>query len=202
MENNIDLVELADYCQQQYKEKSTVLHYKSYVKTFYVAISEDKKISVSSTHHILRNAFQCILVHQSYEKAASCWYNHYLVQFIDETGCVHDRDLDEKYSIEVWPASFNCLERMKLFQNDEPIYECYPPFEKEMGTIWALYLKCKECATTKEAELLGKLTSADKKILELERDIHGLTYQNELLEKINKKYENILQKIEEALPKE
>lgn len=201
MENNIDFIELADYCQQQAKEKCKSLG-SIYRKTYYCAISEDDHVLVSSTPHILKDAFQCILVHMaSTPSVGNIWYPS--IQHINNIGCVSDGQLDTKYSIPAVEKSYSRYrDRMSLFLGNERIFTCLPPIETAIPTIWSLYQKCKECSTNQEAILLCKLAEADQKILELERDNQGLTYQNEMLEKINKKYENILQKIEEALPKE
>ena len=74
--SNIDFVELATFCANRAKETCSSWGGK-YERTHYVSILEDNTVKYSMTPHVLRNAHQCILMHERSEIPISNIYYWY-----------------------------------------------------------------------------------------------------------------------------
>ena len=62
----VNFVELATYCTNRAKEARSAWGGK-YERTHYVCILEDNTVKYSMTPHVLRDAYQCILMHERSE---------------------------------------------------------------------------------------------------------------------------------------
>ena len=199
MEKNIDFIELAEYCRKEYEEKHTNSE-SSYEGTFYVAVSKDDEITVSTTPHILRDAHRCILIHKSEVLDGGCWCYHHKFEMIDEKGAVHNDLIDENCSITMIERYYKS--EMTLNWHDSRIAtftEGKDSYKDAFPKFWKLYLKCRECSCEEEAILLGRLYEKDQKILELERENDSLKYAKKLLEMQKEENDILLRRIKDAL---
>lgn len=93
---------------------------------------------------------------------------------------------------------------MSLVNNRHEIYscdECSGTWEKHIKTVWKLYLKCKECSSTEEAVLLGKLTKKDETIVDLQNKIADLEFSSKILEEERDQYKSLLDDIKDMVKK-
>ena len=197
----IDFIELAKYCASVFKEA----HTKSgdfYKSTLYVSISEDNEVLCSKTSHVLNNASRCILVHEHAKLAVSNYYSWYKVQYIDENGCVFDGELGDGYTLSVYACGSFSNMWMELHLNNNTLYSCRPPFERQMAKIWKFYQKVKDISSEKEVKTIADLFRKDEKILELEKEIEGFKYENYLLEQQRNEYRDLLDEIKEMVSKQ
>lgn len=104
----VDFVELATYCQNQFKERLTAQEEK-YIGTTFVSISDNNEVKFSKTPHVLSKATQAILIHEKSKLALKYWYSWYEVGFVDPEGCVHESRLDGNFRLNVaaWGSNIN-----------------------------------------------------------------------------------------------
>ena len=95
---NVDFVKLASYCIDEYR-KTVSADGQEYIRTYCFAIKDDGSVISSMTPHILSDAKKCILIHEKKKYAVTILYSWFYVQYIDETGCVHDEKLDNNYRL-------------------------------------------------------------------------------------------------------
>ena len=193
---NVDFVELAKFCQQNFKEK----HEKEgerYIDTLFVSIDETGSIKHSKTPHILDDAYQCILVHQRSKLALRNWYSWYSVEFIDKDGCLHTARLDNDFRLSVnsW-GSFSSQVMCLYYANDE-LYWFGWPFEKNIAKVWELYSKVKDIKSESEIKLIAELYRKDDKIFELQKENENFKFTNLLLEQEKQQYQGLLDEIKE-----
>lgn len=191
----IDFVDLAKYCQTEYKESINRNKGEKYDKTLFVAIREDDTISVSSTPHILSDANKCILIHGKWEVAIKNWYLWYCVQFINESGEVLTNRIDDEFEMEISPIGGWANQCLCLSADNRIYYSCSAPWENSIKSVWELYLRLKKADTEYERKLISSLFKKDEKILELEKKSQNFEYKTQLLEKENDLYKGILDEI-------
>lgn len=190
----LNFEELSEFCIKRYKN-SLSSENESYVKTLYVAISEDNEVYCSTTPHILSKAHRCILIHSRSALAVSNWYTWYTLEYIDKDGSVTGGFLGNGFSIYTdWVGSWS-NQRMYLKHEDLEIYSCPAPFEDKMQKVWDLYQRVKKAKSNAEIELIAEMIEKDETILEQEKEIASLKFTNKLLEKQKKQYKNLLDDI-------
>lgn len=190
----LNFEELSEFCIKRYKD-SLSSENESYVKTLYVAISEDNEVYCSTTPHILSKAHRCILIHSRSALAVSNWYTWYTLEYIDKDGSVTGGFLGNGFSIYTdWVGSWS-NQRMYLKHEDLEIYSCPAPFEDKMQKVWDLYQRVKKAKSNAEIELIAEMIEKDETILEQEKEIASLKFTNKLLEKQKKQYKNLLDDI-------
>lgn len=196
--DNINFVELADFCVNRYKEnhsgKTNV-----YDRTLYVSITEDNRVLCSYTPHILRNAYKCILVHQRSEKAVTNWYAWYTVEYIDEKGCVHGTKLENGFELYVtWLDKWSNM-YMGLYYENNSLYTCYSPWEEHLPKIWELYTRVKDVKSKKEIFLISDIFNKDDTILKNEKEKEDLKFTEYLLKQERDQYKEMLDEIKKML---
>lgn len=191
---NVDFVELAKYCQQKFKEQHE-REDERYIDTLFVSIGENGSIKHSKTPHVLKDAYQCILVHQKSKLALKYWYGWYSVEFIDDEGCVHGINLDDNYKLYVssWGSYSNQV--MCLDYADNHLYWFGSPFEKKISQAWELYSKVKDIKNEAEIKLIAELYRKDEQIFELQNGNANLKFTNVLLEQEKQLYQGLLEEI-------
>ena len=198
--DKIDFIELATFCVKRYKEANTGTGQK-YESTLYVAILEGNKTLCSTTPHILRNAEQCILIHQKSQVAISNWYSWYCVEYINSEGCVCGSVLENEFKlkIESWGSFSNQVMSLSYGNDNLNLYWCKAPFDKGIQKTWELYSKLKEIKNLSEIKLIADLFKKDEEILELEKKVEGLTFANQLLKQERDQYKDMLDDIKDLL---
>lgn len=197
---DIDFMELATYCQNRYKEKHNTIENK-YVKTLFVAITKEGTVLTSTTPHVLRNAEQCILIHESSELAVTRYYSWYHVEFIDKTGEVYDERLDGKFTLQIGACGGYADQEMWLDYGKNTIYSCRTPWEKNIVKIWNLYSRVKDLQSAKEINIIADLFKKDEKILELEKQVENFKFTNHLLEQERNQYKSLLDEVKQIIDK-
>ena len=192
---DINFIELAEYCQNRYKENHTSNEAK-YISTLFVAITKDGEIIPSETPHILRNAEKCILFHTSsyFNNYDNRWYTEYKFQFINNDGVVSNNPLDDKFELRV-----NYLRGTCLYYKENEIFSVPKPWENGIVKVWKLYLKIKDLKTYEEIILMTDLYRKDEKILELENQIEGFKFAKYLLEQERNQYKSLLDEIKQII---
>ena len=198
--DKIDFIELATYCVKRYKEANTGTGQK-YESTLYVAILEGNKILCSTTPHILRNAEQCVLIHQKSQVAISNWYSWYCVEYINPEGCVCGSVLENEFKlkIESWGSFSNQVMSLSYGNDNLNLYWCMAPFDKGIQKAWKLYSKLKEIKTLSEIKLIAELFMKDEEILELDKKVEDFTFANQLLKQERDQYKDMLDEIKDLL---
>lgn len=192
---DINFIELAEYCQNRYKENNTSNEAK-YISTLFVAITKEGEIIPSETPHILRNAEKCILFHMSSHKGDynNSWYTYFKFQFINNDGVVSDNRLDDKFELRG-----NYLRGTCLYYKENEIFSVPKPWENGIVKVWELYLKIKDLKTYEEIILMTDLYRKDEKILELENQIEGFKFAKYLLEQERNQYKSLLDEIKQII---
>jgi hypothetical protein len=195
---DIDFIELANYCQNSFKEKHNTRD-DYYVKTLFVAITNEGDVIVSTTPHILRKAEQCILIHERSTLAYKYHYLWYHVEFINKDGVVYDQRLDGKFTLSIVP--FNGLDNqvMSLKYDNNTIYSCKEPWEINIIKVWNLYSRVKDLKSLEEIKLIVNLFQKDDKILELEKEIEDFKFTKHLLEQERNQYKSLLDEIKQIV---
>lgn len=182
---NIDFLELSQESVRRYKESIEPKEYNEYANTLYVAISEDDRVSCSYDPRILEDASKCILIHCMSSLAVKKWYKNYKIEYINEKGLNNGGILgNDCYVKIIWVGQW-ANQVLFLHHGENEIYECKPPFEGHMQTLWDTY-----CQTYKTEE--DDLTKLKKEIVE-----NGKRIQ-ELEMKISQ-YEQILAGVKESI---
>ncbi len=195
----IDFVEIATYCVNQFKAAHNSDN-DSYEGTLYVAVSEDDQVKCSRTPHVLKETNRCLLVHEHSALAYTNYYRWYKIQYIDENGCVTDERLENGYDLDITYSGTYSNKWLRLTHNGVELYSCKPfPVEEKIAKVWELYQKVKSIENEKEIKLVANLFKKDEKILELEKEIEGFTYENHLLEQQKKQYQGLLDEIKEMV---
>lgn len=194
----IDFNELATYCVNQFKEEHNSSR-DHYVRTLYVSISEDKQVKCSTTPHVLKETSKCLLIHEHSELAISNYYSWYKVQFIDENGCVHDGNLGDGYTLEMFVCGSYSNIRLALCYNKAELYACKAPFEDKIIKVLELYYKVKDLSSEKEVRLVAELFRKDESIIELGKQVENFKFENHLLEMERNQYKDMLNEIKEMV---
>lgn len=195
---DIDFIELAIYCQNRYKEEHNSAKDR-YIKTLFVAITKEGDVLTSTTPHVLRNAEQCILIHERSELALTRHYLWYHVEFINRDGIVLDRRLDEQFTLYTGSCNEYSNQVMWLNYNNQTIYSCKRPWENSIGKVWKLYTRVKGLKSTEEIKLIASLFERDEKILELEKQIEDFKFTKHLLEQEKKQYKSLLDELKQII---
>lgn len=202
--SNIDLVELANFCQRRNQEKYNSDN-KYYIGTIFVAITEDGSVLTSTTYHILKNAEQCILIHKRRELAIKYYYFWYDVEYINKEGQVLENRLDDNFILKIGACNGFDNQIMFLRYEDNPInsslevYSCREPWEKNIVKVWNLYTRVKDIQSAKEIKLIADLFKKDEQILALEKQIEDFTFTNYQLEQERNQYKDLLEDIKEII---
>lgn len=195
---NIDFIELAIYCQNRYKEEHNS-DKDRYVKTLFVAITKEGDILTSTTPHVLRDAEQCILIHERSTLALTNHYLWYHVEFINMDGIVLDERFDEQFTLHIGPFNGFSNQIMWFNYNNQTIYSCKKPWENTIGKVWKLYTRVKDLKSTEEIKLIASLFERDEKILELEKQIEDFKFTKHLLEQEKKQYKLLLDELKQII---
>lgn len=194
----IELLELATYCQNRFREEHNVKN-ERYVGTLFVAISKEDEVTTSTTPHILRNAEQCILIHEWSALAYTNWYSWYCVEYINKEGCVYTKRFDNEFTIQTVASGSYSNQVLQLNYNGRVFYSCQLPWERQIAKIWKLYLKLKEIESSKEKELVAELFCKDETILELKKENDDYKFANKLLEQERNQYKALLEEIKKMV---
>ena len=196
----MNILDVADYCQNRKKQELNKENSK-YIDTSFVSMNKNNEIKISKTPHILKDAVQCILIHEWQKKEISNWYSWYNIEFINSDGCVHNNQLDGNFKLFINFKSNLSNHIMYLKKDDVIIYSCKYPCEDQIRIIWNLYLKCKECGSTREAELLGKLAEKDETIVDLNKRLADLNFATSIMQDEVIIYKEILEKVKSLTEK-
>lgn len=206
MENQVNIMEIAQYCKNEFEQRCNNSDYMSSYTILYIAISNDEKMRISRTPHILADAKQCYLVHMWAQKAVSCWYDTYEVQSINSYGEVGSGQFDDEYSFSISAAGFNRSPEIYLKRNNNILYSSrlwdygHNAEAKMIEYVWDLYNKCKsETKTQFESELLCKLASKDETIRALEKRLEDITLKEQYIRDEVREYRNLLDEIKLAI---
>ena len=193
----VDFIEIAEYCVKKAKEVSSYV-IKHYESTQFVCISKDNSVKCSMTPHILRDAYQCILMHKMRDYNDT-WYEF---EFINEERCVKASDLDDIFILS--------SERTK---RDKPLIILQEHWVNNVGVdqyysfcssddickIWEIYSQIKDVSSKTERKLIVELFQKDEKILGLEKLTEDFNYTNHLLEQERDQYKDMLDEIKEMI---
>lgn len=193
-----ELMELATYCQNRFREEHRVTN-ERYVGTLFVAISKENEVTTSTTPHILKNAEQCILIHEWSALAYTNWYSWYCVEYINKEGCAYTKRFDDDFTIHTVVSGSYSNQVLRLCYNDKELYSCQPPWERQIAKIWKLYLKLKEIESSKEKKLVAELFCKDETILELKKENESYIFANKLLEQERNQYKALLEEIKKMV---
>lgn len=202
MDNKINIHQIALDCTSNIKKDITAkgngFRYKD---TKYVSISESNELLVSETPDILRKdeVRQCIMIHRYKRKEITIWYSWYIVQFIDESGCVLTDRLDERFKLHINYVGHYGNQWMSLLFDGKCIFSLEWPNEAKLQTVWNLYQKCKACHTEREVQLLGELAKKDASIFSLSSEVANLSYAEELLKQERDFYKSLLNEIKNLI---
>lgn len=211
--SKVDFVELANYYQEEYKKLVDSRNDCSMLSTLYFSISENNEVKYSVHPSILIDAYKCILINRCRRKAETYWYDYYFFQIIDEFGCVHDdgfRDviflnrklyLDNGFELHIDQQKYGFQGSLWLAKDGYCIYECTPPYEREMAKLWEVYVNASKCKTAEEAKLMGELAKKDNEIFKLMKENENLTYAKKFLERERNMYVDLLDEIKELVSK-
>lgn len=193
--DKIDFVELATYCTNRAKEAHSSWG-GIYERTHYVSVLEDNTVTYSMTPHILRNAHQCLLMHERSVIPISNIYYWYEFEYINPEGCVLASDLENGFNLISYKRKQD-VPYIKLRYKEYYLYS-----NLSIQKVWELYTRLKDVSTEKEIKLIADLFRKDEKILELEKEIEDFKFTNHLLEQERNQYKEMLDEIKEALNKE
>jgi len=206
MENTVDIREIAQYCKNEYEQKCQKSDRMCGYSILYAVITDEGKMKVSTTPHILAGAEQCYLIHKWSQLAVSCWYETYSIQSINTDGEVRGGELDDEYSFSIWDAGFNRPESISFKRNGEVLYSESLwergtfVLAKRLTYVWELYRNCKErCSTQYESELFCKLASKEQDIKDLEERLADSTLKEQYLHAEISQYKDLLDDVRSAM---
>ena len=166
----IDFIKISQERVNEFKASLDSPEYEKYVKTLYVAISQDDKVACAYNPTVLSDAYQCILIHCKSSLAVSNWHNWYRVEFINHNGLNFNGIIGNDCTIDInWQGSWS-NQVMTLRHRDDEIYTCNPPFENHMQGVWNAY-----CTTLEEGQ--GEMTALRTLLTQKEERIHELEEQ-------------------------
>ena len=134
--DKIDFVELATFCTNRAKEAHSSWG-GVYERTHYVSVLEDNTVTYSMTPHILRNAHQCLLMHERSEIPISNIYYWYEFEFINQEGCVLASDLENGFNLISYKRKQD-VPYIKLRYKENYLYS-----NLSIQKVWELYSKIK-----------------------------------------------------------
>lgn len=153
--------QIADKCIEKYKKEKG----DKYINTLFVAIRADESVQESMDDSVLELAEKFMLIHSYRELAVTNYYTWYDIDFIDDNGSVLRDQFDSNFRVYVGfmgQYSYKVI-YFDFDKTNTTLYlESYPC---EMQKIWNLYLKCKECKTEKEMQLLCELVKKNPKLI-------------------------------------
>lgn len=174
----IDFVEISQERVYKFKASLDSPEISRYIKTLYVAISQDDKVVCAYDSSVLSDAYQCILIHCKSLLAVTNWYNWYQVEFINHNGLNLGRIIGNDCTISInWEGSYS-NQVMKLCHRDKEIYSCKSPFENHMQGVWNAYCKTLEEGRGEMTALKSLLAQKEERIHELEEQVN--LYKNTL----------------------
>ena len=166
-----DFVELSQESVNRYNESLGSSEYREYRNTLYVAISENNEVSCAYDPVILRDAYQCILIHCKAELAVSNWYRWYKAEFINHNGINLEGIIGNDCHFEInWAGSWS-NQVLRLYHRDEEIYTCNPPFEGHMQGLWDAYCNTLNRGQDESAQLRAELARKEERIHFLEERV-------------------------------
>lgn len=183
--------QIAEKCIKKYKKEKG----DKYINTLFVAIHSDDSVQESMDDSVLEMAEKFMLIHSYRELAVTNYYTWYDIDFVEDNGSVLRDQFDSNFRVYIsFLGQYSCKVIYFVFdETDTTLYfESYPC---EMQKIWNLYLKCKECKTEKEMQLLCELVKKDSEINVLKLDVEEQNFVKLFLEQQNKQYEQILAEI-------
>lgn len=167
----VDFVELSQESVNRYKESIGSNDYIEYRKTLYVAISECNEVSCAYDPVILRDAYQCILIHCRSEMAVSKWHAWYKAEFINHNGVNLEGIIGNDCHFNIyWVGSWS-NQVLTLYHRDEEIYTCKPPFEGHMQGLWDAYCNTLKRGQDESVRLRAELTQKEERIHDLEEQL-------------------------------
>lgn len=202
MDNTVSLYQKALDCTIKFKneinDKGGSLRYKD---TLYASIDKNNELLISETPDILKEegVCQCIMIHRHERKEVSNWYSWYTVQFIDMDSRVLTDKLDERFKLHVNYVNHFWNQWMYLIFDGKCIFSLKWPNKDKLQDVWNLYLKCKECKTEREVQLLGDLAKKDMSIFSLTSEVANLNYTAELLKQERDQYKSLLDEIKNLI---
>lgn len=196
---DIDLMELATYCQNEYKENNTS-DKRQYINTLFVAITEGGEVITSATPHVLKKAEQCVLLHFSIESTSRGRFSEHQFQYINKDGVVHNNRLDNKFYLYTMYSSRVSL-GLAYKDNDinKNLYQHPTPWEICIEKVWKLYTRVKDLDSFAKIQLVAELFEKEEKILDLERQVENFRFTNYLLEQERNQYKSLLDNIKQIV---
>ena len=166
-----DFVALSQESVNRYRESIGSSEYNEYRRTLYVAISEFNEVTCAYDPEILKDAYQCILIHCRAELAITNWYYYYKVEYINHNGLNLERIIGNDCYIEI-VCGAGRYETMTLYHRDEDIYSCRLPFEGHMQGLWDAYCNTLNTGQNDIALLRAELHRKEEHIHDLELQVN------------------------------
>lgn len=171
----VDFVELSQESVNRYREFVDSSDLNEYRNTLYVAISEYNEVSCAYDPVILRDAYQCILIHCRSEMAVSRRHNWYKAEFINHNGVNLEGIIGNDCHFKIdWVGSWS-NQVLTLYHRGDEIYTCNPPFEGHMQGLWDAYCNTLSRNVDEIENLRAELHRKEVRIVQLEDAI--LQYQ-------------------------
>ena len=166
-----DFVELSQESVNRYKEFIGSRENVKYSRTLYVAISEYNEVSCAYDPVILKDAYQCILIHCSSELAITRWYSWYRAEFINHNGVNLEWIIGNDCRLKTYCEGSYSNQVLALCHRDKEIYTCKPPFEGHMQGLWDAYCNTLNRGQNELVRLKDELTQKEERIHDLEDQI-------------------------------
>lgn len=205
MNGIVDMCAIAKHCRDEREQQCLKSGYMRCYSIIYMAIYHDESVSVSANHLILKNAERCFLIHSWEEVPVSNGYMHYYIQSISSKGEVGGENIDEEYSLHLFPAWSDECPKLALYRLTYNIYQVplggqglsyNAVLQRELINVWNLYKKSKEkCKTIYESQLIGYLAHKEKSIKALESKLESMSVKEAHLEREISQYRTLLDEI-------
>jgi hypothetical protein len=192
----VNFVELATYCTNRAKEARSAWGGK-YERTHYVCILEDNTVKYSMTPHVLRDAYQCILMHERSEIPISNLYYWYEFEYINPEGCVFASDSENDFDLISYKRKQSASFIQLRYKKNNTLYS-----NLNIQKVWELYSKIKDIPSETEMKLVVDLFRKDEKLFELEKQIQDFSFSNQLLKRERDQYKELLDEIKASFSKE
>ena len=174
-----DFIELSQVSLRKYRYSLGSVDTERYKNTLYVAISENNQVSCAYDPVILKEAYQCILIHCKSKIAITNWHDWYKVEFINHNGINLGEIIGNDCHLKMTGGA-GYYGSMTLYHRDEDIYSCREPFEGHMQGLWDAYCSTLNNRKDEIVELKALLGQKEERIQELEEQV--CKYKQTLLE--------------------
>ena len=166
-----DFVQLSQESVNRYRESIGSSEYETHRNTLYVAISEIGVVTCAYDPVILRDAYQCILIHCKSKLAITNWYDYYKVEYINHDGLNLEGIIGNDCYIEMVSGAGRYA-TMTLYHRDEDLYSCRLPFEAHMQGLWDAYCNTWNRGQDETSLLRAELIQKEERIHDLELQVN------------------------------